>query len=91
MGGENRIQLKNLYLEAKWQLYRPLIWIQYGWGYLVVDLFLDLRDRNEEREELQNGWKQVKKGVIQDDPDRTAQGQAILKSEIFKHMNEATK
>ena len=81
--------MKKLLLEAKWQIYRPIIWIQYGWGFLVVDLFLDLRGRDEEREELQEGWKQIKSGIWRDDPHKVAEGQATVQTVIYNVLNEA--
>lgn len=81
--------MKNLLLELKWQIYRPIIWIQYGWGYLVVDLFLDFRGREDERKDLQEGWKTIKDGIILDDPHQVAEGQAEVKTQIYTIMNEA--
>lgn len=81
--------LKGFLLEAKWQIYRPVIWIQYGWGFLVVDLFLDLRGREEERENLQEGWKRVKSGLLEDNPHKVAGGQAEVQNVIYGVMSEA--
>lgn len=81
--------LKNALLEVKWQIYRPVIFLQYGWGFLVVDLFLDLRDREEDRSELQEGWKEIKEGLWKDNPHQVAAGQATVKTIIFTAMDEA--
>jgi len=81
--------IKNVLLEAKWQIYRPIIRLQYGFGFLIVDLFLDLRDREEEREDLLEGWKEIKKGVYSDDPHLTGIGQSKFQAVVYTVMSEA--
>lgn len=81
--------IKEIYLEVKWQVYRPIIWILYGFGFLIVDLFLDMRDREEERSEVKDGWEDVKKGLIQNDPHTVAYGQSRMKTKIFLLMGES--
>lgn len=81
--------LKGLLLEAKWQIYRPLIFLQYGWGYLVVDLYLDLRNREQERQDLQEGWKEIKTGLWKNDPYQVAGGQTQVQTVIYGILNEA--
>lgn len=81
--------IKELFLEIKWQLYRPIIWILYGFGFLIVDLFLDMRDRKKERSEVKTGWEDVKTGLIQNDPHTVAYGQSTMKTKIFLLMGES--
>ena len=81
--------LTDILLEVKWQIYRPIIRLQYGFGFLIVDLFLDLRDREEEREDLQEGWTTLKSGLLKDDPHKTAMGQTQVQTVIYSIMSEA--
>lgn len=82
------MELKKYFLEAKWHLYRPIIWLQYGFGFLIIDLYLDLRDKTEDREKVLNGWNDMKSGLIKDDPHKVAMGQSEVKTVIYRVMSE---
>jgi len=55
-----------------------------------MDLFLDMRDRKQERKEIQDAWNEIKKGVLKNQPHTVAYGQSRMKTKIFLIMGEQT-